>query len=56
MKVAAIVIVIGIIWVGIVYWLIYRPSIDITRNGDVLIWYDENFSRSYKKLFNIFGR
>lgn len=33
----------------------YRPSIDITRKGDVLFWYNKHQERHYYKLFNIFN-
>ncbi len=32
----------------------YGPSIDVTKEGDVLLWYyDKTNQRKWKKLFNI---
>ena len=32
----------------------YRPSLDITKKGDVILWYYKKGKRLYKHLFNIF--
>ena len=31
----------------------YQPWIDITKEGDVMLWYNDDGKRTYKKLFNI---
>ena len=46
------IIIVGIL--AIITFLKYRPWIDITREGDVLLWYNVNCGRTYKFLFNIF--
>lgn len=45
-------IIVGIL--AIISFFKYRPWIDITREGDVLLWYNVNCGRTYKFLFNIF--
>lgn len=35
-------------------WVKYQPYIDITREGDVLLWHNKNGERVFRKLFNIF--
>lgn len=42
----------GIIFIVLVR---YRPWIDITREGDVLLWYNGKCKREYKQLFNIYS-
>ena len=49
--------------VGMYLLLRYRPTIDITKDGDVLLWYNYHYynrpnkkwfvQRHYKHLFNI---
>lgn len=31
----------------------FSPSIDITKEGDILLWYSIDDKRFFKKLFNI---
>jgi len=43
----------GIIILGV--FIRYRPWLDITKEGDVLLWYNGKCKREYKALFNIFN-
>ena len=47
-------ILIIIIQVVVVLLVKYRPSLDITREGDVVLWYNKKGKRVWKHLFKIF--
>lgn len=42
-----------LIAVGVIVLMIYSPSIDITSEGDVLLWYNDTGERKFKKLWKI---
>lgn len=46
--------IILIVVIALTAFIKYQPWIDITREGDVIIWYNCKGGRTYKFLFNIY--
>lgn len=40
-----------IAFILLIIYFIYKPSIDITKEGDILLWYNKNNNRQYKILW-----
>jgi hypothetical protein len=40
-----------IAFILLIIYFIYEPSIDITKEGDILLWYNKNNNRQYKILW-----
>lgn len=40
-----------IAFILLIIYFIFKPSIDITKEGDILLWYNKNNSRQYKILW-----
>lgn len=48
--------IIGMVVIAILAWIEYRysPRIDVTREGDVLLWY--NIKKNYRHFKHLFKR
>jgi len=41
----------GIIALLLIAGWIYNPSLEYTRNGDLILWYDKDEKREYKIIY-----
>jgi len=48
------IIIIGLVAIIVINLIRYRPWLDVTREGDVVLWYNKKGKRVWKHLFKIF--